>query len=559
MIDDQNEDFDQKRFITAMVISGLVLIGWQTFFAPDIPPPQPTQTNNELVKEEKSTSPKEAVPVAKLEKEKPEEAPKAKTFPREKHTLALNGSHVTVTSHNATLVSATIDEPEQYEAAGDLLEGLAEDAKYKPFGVHFDEDTIPVAQDVEWEVLKETMVKNDAGELTEIAFRYHDPNDRFTLTKSFKPGDLQYSLDVEVEVHNKLTDAKLSGEPVLTMAGYQDPEKESSWFDFRPDEWETLCKTEDDMDRALGQQLKKESEIIEGKLLWGGVNLRYTAITAVLGEPGNKGCVMAMEDNLVYTTLPGAKIDVAPGEKTSFSYKSFVGPKDYDVLSEFGNKMEESVDYGLLTFICRPMRWALIQCYKITNNWGWAILLLTVIIRAFLWPINQKVYANSERMKDIQPKMQEIREKHKNDQQRMSEETMKLMKENNVSMLGCAPMLLQMPVLLAFYWTILYSAELYQADWAFYYTDLSAPDPYYVLPIAMAVVMFFQQRLMPTPEGPQAKQMQTMMKIMPVMMAVFMLFLPSGVVLYYFLSLLIGVIQQVIIKKKYREQREATA
>ena len=191
------------------------------------------------------------------------------------------------------------------------------------------------------------------------------------------------------------------------------------------------------------------------------------------------------------------------------------------------------------------MRWALVSVQGVVGNWGLAIIVLTLIIRLALWPINKKVYSNSEKMKTLQPQLAEIKEKYKNDQQRMSEESMKLMKENGASMFGCAPMLLQFPVLLAMYFMILYSAELYQAQFIGFYTDLSAPDPYYVLPVAMGIVMFLQSRMMPTAEGPNMAQMKIMMKVMPIMMSVFMIFLPSGAVLYYFVSSLIGIVQQL--------------
>ena len=176
------------------------------------------------------------------------------------------------------------------------------------------------------------------------------------------------------------------------------------------------------------------------------------------------------------------------------------------------------------------------------GNWGLAIILLTFLIRLVLWPINQKVYANSERMKELQPKLTEIREKFADDQQRLGEETMKLWREHGVNPLGCLPMVLQFPILIALYFMILYSVELYQADFFLWYTDLSARDPYFVLPILMGVVMFAQQSMM-TVETPNP-QMATMMKVMPIMFTVLFLFFPAGLVLYWLVNNVLSIAQQ---------------
>jgi YidC/Oxa1 family membrane protein insertase len=181
--------------------------------------------------------------------------------------------------------------------------------------------------------------------------------------------------------------------------------------------------------------------------------------------------------------------------------------------------------------------------------------LLTLLIKILTWPITDKAYSSAERMKKIQPKLQELKEKYANDQQRMTEETMKVFKENNVSPLGCLPMLIQIPILYALFVMIYNSVELYRANFALWYTDLSAPDPYFVLPILMGAVMVVQQR-MTTIETPNP-QMAMMMKIMPIMFTAFMLFLPAGLVLYYFVNLILGLAQQFWIKRKFRLAEEA--
>ena len=187
--------------------------------------------------------------------------------------------------------------------------------------------------------------------------------------------------------------------------------------------------------------------------------------------------------------------------------------------------------------------------------------MLTLLIKIVTWPFTEKSYANAERMKEIQPKLDELRTKHENDQQRLAEETMKLFQENSFNPLGgCFPMLLQMPILYGLYVMIINSVELYHAEFFLWYTDLSARDPYFVLPIFMGALMFAQQQFMtPQSTNPQQAQTQAMMKFMPIMFTAFMLFLPSGLVLYYSLNLVLGILQQYLIRRKFARRREKAA
>jgi YidC/Oxa1 family membrane protein insertase len=230
-----------------------------------------------------------------------------------------------------------------------------------------------------------------------------------------------------------------------------------------------------------------------------------------------------------------------------------------DVLSNVREELADSVDYGFFKFLAVPLHKILNFIHGLVGNWGVAILLLTLLIKILTWPITHKSYANTERMKEIQPKLDELKTKYENDQQRLTEETMKLFSENKFNPLGgCLPMVLQMPIFYGLYVMIVNSVELYQAEFIFWYTDLSDKDPYFVLPILMGVVMVVQQKFMMTTAAPNP-QTKIMMQVMPIMFTAFMLFLPSGLVLYYFLNLLLGVLQQWMIQRKFAKQAEAKA
>lgn len=562
-----NEDFDSKRFITALVLSGLVLVVWQYFFAP--PPPPPPETGDAaIVKSEDGSE----APTPTGDAEKTEKVPQAepiaaptppKKLPIETHTLGSDAVRLKTSSRGARVVATNVLSPDQYQAAGDLLESFPEDSTHFPFGIGFSKNSIALHRDLVWAVVPEK--SKQSGEAYEqITYRHTDAAGRFSIEKTFsvKP-DERYQFELAVAVTNHEADSRITDRLALDVFGYKDPNKEGSFLDPRPDEPEAICRTTEDIERELFSAADKPLVFDEHPTLFGAMDSRYFLFAAVPDDKATKCSMEVQEESYLRTRIVQPEFSIGPGETYRSNYRLFIGPKDIESLEAVGANLEESVDYGVLTFLARPMRWMLVQFYNLVGNWGLAIILLTLVIRLLMWPVNHKVYVNGERMKDLQPLMQEINEKYKDDPQRRGEETMKAWKEHNVSPLGCLPMVLQMPILLALYFMILYSVELYQANFAFWYTDLSAADPYYVLPIAMGIVMFVQQQWM-TPQQTQGgeamqQQMQQMMKIMPVMFTAFMLFLPSGVVLYYFVSLLLGLVQQFWIKRSFRLKREAAA
>jgi YidC/Oxa1 family membrane protein insertase len=200
------------------------------------------------------------------------------------------------------------------------------------------------------------------------------------------------------------------------------------------------------------------------------------------------------------------------------------------------------------------MKWVLKASHGLVGTWGLAIIMLTILVKLLLFPVTQKTFRSMERMKKIQPLLTEVRDKYQNDRTKMTEETMRLYKEHNVNPFGCLPMFLQFPVYIALYRTIYSSVELYKAEFALWIHDLSQPDPYYILPVLMSVTMFGQQLLMPTTvDNPQ---MKWMMRIMPLIFGFFMLVLPSGLVLYIFVSSLLGILQQWYIRREQADPKD---
>ncbi len=239
------------------------------------------------------------------------------------------------------------------------------------------------------------------------------------------------------------------------------------------------------------------------------------------------------------------------GGKTSISYEGFIGPKQYDILNNLGPEFVEMIDYGMFSILSKPMLKMLKWLHGLFSNWGLAIILLTVFIRLILLPINVSSFKSMKKMQKIQPQLKAIKEKYKDDPQRVNQETMALMKKEKANPIGgCLPMLLQFPVFLALYSVLGQSVELYKSPFIFWIQDLSYQDPFFVLPVAVGALYFVQMSISPTPMDPaQAK----VMKFIPILFCFFMITVPSGLTLYFFVNTVFGIGQQFIFQREKRK------
>ena len=235
---------------------------------------------------------------------------------------------------------------------------------------------------------------------------------------------------------------------------------------------------------------------------------------------------------------------IAYGESITTKNTLFVGPKLPDQLKDVQENLDLTVDYGFLFFLGKPMYWLLELGNKIFNNWGLAIIFLTVVLKIATWPLSAKAYVSMGKMRELQPKMQQLQEKHGDNRQAMSQELMQLYQKEGVNPLGgCLPMLLQMPFFLAFYWVLIETVELRHSPFFLWIDDLSAMDPYFILPILNGAGMYLSQKLTPTPPNADPMQAQ-MMKLFPLMFAVLFAWFPSGLVLYWLVNMVIQIFQQ---------------
>lgn len=248
----------------------------------------------------------------------------------------------------------------------------------------------------------------------------------------------------------------------------------------------------------------------------------------------------------VGTKLPLGTI--APGAATAMDVRLYSGPQESARLDQVAPSMELVKDYGMFTIVAKPIFWLLDQIHKVLGNWGWTIIVFTILMKLAFFPLSAASYRSMGKMKQVTPKMTAIRERFKADPQKMNQAMMELYKTEKINPLGgCLPILVQMPVFIALYWVLLAVVEMRNAPWLGWIQDLASPDPWYILPVLMAISMFIQTKLNPTPPDPvQAK----VMMFMPLIFSAMFFFFPSGLVLYYVVNNVLSIAQQWVITKK---------
>ncbi len=244
----------------------------------------------------------------------------------------------------------------------------------------------------------------------------------------------------------------------------------------------------------------------------------------------------------------GPTLSAAPDATVSTKARLWVGPKLQHAMEAVAPGLELTVDYGKLTFIAKPIFWLLEKIHAVVNNWGWSIIILTMMIKLAFYKLSETSYKSMANMRKLAPRLKSLKERYGDDKQKLNQAMMDMYKKEKVNPLGgCLPVLVQIPVFIALYWVLLESVEMRQAPFALWIQNLSSPDPYFILPLIMGVTMIIQQKLNPAPMDPmQAK----VMMILPVVFTVFFAFFPSGLVLYWVVNNTLSIAQQYVITKR---------
>jgi YidC/Oxa1 family membrane protein insertase len=268
---------------------------------------------------------------------------------------------------------------------------------------------------------------------------------------------------------------------------------------------------------------------------------------------------LATRGSLYSITARGPQITLAPGQRFSSEAKLWVGPKLAEQLETTGPELERAMDYGMFTPLSKPIHWLLTQLHKLTHNWGWAIVLLVVVIKLLLYPLSAAQYKSMAKMRKFQPRIEQLKERYGDDKQKFQMAMLELYKKEKINPAGgCLPILIQMPVFLALYYVLLEGVELRQAPWIMgWVNDLTARDPFFILPIVNGAVMWATQKM--TPMVGMDPMQKKMMQMMPLVMAVMFAFFPAGLVLYWVTNGALGMAQQWWNTKRYAEEPPAKA
>ena len=278
--------------------------------------------------------------------------------------------------------------------------------------------------------------------------------------------------------------------------------------------------------------------------------LQHYFLTAVI--PGKK------EEAYTYYTRKGSDRgyiigaatptkEIIAGDRETLSHRVYFGPKDQKEIEKIAEGLSLTVDYGIFWFIAKPLYWLLDYINSFTNNWGWSIVLVTVILKLLFYKLSAAGYRSMANMRRVQPRLVAIKERYQDDRAQLNKAMMDIYKKEKINPLGgCFPILVQIPVFISLYWVLLESVELRQADFVLWINDLSVADPFFVLPLIMGITMFVQQKLNPAPMDPvQAK----VMSVLPVVFTIFFAFFPAGLVLYWVANNILSIAQQWVITR----------
>lgn len=379
----------------------------------------------------------------------------------------------------------------------------------------------------------------------EVVFTRVDPAG-FRVTKTYKPDFDRYHIDLIIAVESL---GAASGQGRLSMSMFQDYlEQKSSFFKQNMNIRQFAAYVGGELEtqmvaKAAGMQFP-------ANVIWAGWEDVYflTAVAPATSESTQAQVLGPKESGgplAAVITLP--ETTIGPGQSASFEFAAYLGPKSEDVLVAAGHGFDQALDFGWFSGIAKLLVRFLQFLYSVTGNWGVAIIITTVIIKIVLMPLTHKSYKSMKQMSALQPLMAELREKYKEDRERLNQETMALYKAHGVNPAsGCLPMLLQLPIFLAFYRALYGTIELRHSPFVWWIQDLSAPDPYYVTPIIMGATMVITQKMTPTSADPVQ---QKIMMVMPVVFTFMFLNFPSGLVVYWLVNNILTIGQQYYMMK----------
>jgi YidC/Oxa1 family membrane protein insertase len=483
---------DNKNAILAVIISGVILFGWNYFFAPPAYDTSGNTATNKVVQVDSTSSAGKSNNVATQST--------SAVAPVQQESVTLTNGVISVTVDN-TLSVNNLNSNNSDFISSDIFK------EYKSkFSAYVDSSVVN----------------------TSFTFQRISEN-KFSITDSSNgfSGSVKLTGDNFVEIS---IDSSKAFKPSLQIDAKKeemDDGQKFNSFTFYGESLDLVTVGEEDLDHY------------EGKYSWLGLDFNYHLLAFIVD---NK--------QMYNLDTKGNVLKFASINPTnSFTYKVIFIKKNYDDLKAAGNHLDKAVDFGIWSIIAVPILRGLQYFYDFFQNYGLAIIFLTILMRFLTFPLQYKSFKSMKKMQVIQPELKEIKEKFKDDPKRIQQETMALFKKAGANPLGgCLPMLLQMPIFFAFYKVLFTSVELVDAPFYFWITDLSEKDPFYILPVLMGLAMFLNMKLTPSTTADPAQQ--KVMMLMPVMFSIFMINLPSGLTLYILVSTVVGMLQQLYVYKR---------
>ena len=557
---------EQKRLLLAVVLSVVVLVGYQTFFVkPPEPNNQPQQVQNRSADQ---VQVQQTNPNVSDYKAQPGVAPQPVALQKKNYrTISVSTPLYTIaiSEYGAAVKSFELKKYKQTNKKGSPLKQLVPEQLVSGT-LFFDLEgrSVPGLKDAVYTAkIDSTETSVFKGEKT-IEFIF-GTSQGIVVKKIFTFKADSYMIDCDIVFQNGSA-MPLNDSLVISTPGFFNEEtKKRSRFAF-----EGPVVFIDDEFTAIKPDDIEEKSTYHGKIDWSGYTERYF-MTAVMpkkkddGRANDARVALAYANDMVTSNYIQKMDRLDPGKQGDYSFTFYMGPKSQKVLGKYDNGLKNAINFGFFNVIAKPLLITMNMIYSVIPNYGVAIILLTVLIKLIFWPLGTKSYKSMNKMKKVQPLMMEIREKYKNDKQKMNQETMALYKTYKVNPAsGCLPLLVQMPIFFALYRMLYQAIELRHAPFIGWISDLSAPDRLFefnfaipmmqephgipMLTLLMGASFLLQQKMTPTTGDPmQAK----MMMLMPIFMTVLFINFPAGLVLYMFVNNIISMGQQYYIQKKF--------
>ena len=384
------------------------------------------------------------------------------------------------------------------------------------------------------------------SETRQLVFTYVS-GQGFTVRKVYSFGADTYTVKLETQVLNNSA-AAMVGSIQQVMTYPPEPKVKDNRFDTAG----SYLYADNSIQVNKVKDVASASKKYDKNVQWAGFADKYF-LSAILAEKNSIASVELKKNaaGFLEAVVTAPQVTINAGQSATVTQRLFVGPKDIDILKAQGNDLVQSLDLGWFTVLAKPLLYTLKYFYGYVGNYGIAIIIVTIILKALFFPLTHKSYKSMKDMQKIQPKMAALKEKFKDDRDAMNKAVMELYREHKVNpMGGCLPMVVQIPVFFALYKALMFSIELRHAPFFLWVTDLADKDPYYVTPVIMGITMFVQQKMTPSQMDPIQ---QKMMLALPVVFTFMFLSFPSGLVLYWLVNNILTIGQQMYINKLVKD------